>query len=98
MALAAHAQGRGVLDQFIFFDEVQRAGAPFPFVTINTVGPTLLAEGCDGDRLTRQEFFANCALLVGHTTLDAKSIVTESLNIAGDVCIYTNRNITVEEL
>ena len=35
-------QGRGVLDQFVFFDEVQRAGAPFPFVTINTVGPTLM--------------------------------------------------------
>ena len=35
-------QGRSVLDQFIFFDEVQRAGAPFPFVTINTVGPTLM--------------------------------------------------------
>jgi hypothetical protein len=40
-------QGRGVLDQFIFFDEVQRAGAPFPFVTINTVGPTLMSYGSD---------------------------------------------------
>ena len=40
-------QGRGVLDQFIFFDEVQRAGAPFPFVTINTVGPTLMTYGSD---------------------------------------------------
>jgi len=40
-------QGRGVLDQFVFFDEVQRAGAPFPFVTINTVGPTLMAYGSD---------------------------------------------------
>ena len=30
-------------DQFIFFDEVQRAQAPFPFVTVNTVGPTLMA-------------------------------------------------------
>src|SRR6516162_6956590 len=38
-------QGRGVLDQFVFFDEVQRANAPFPFVTINTVGPTLMAYG-----------------------------------------------------
>ena len=27
-------QGRPVTDQFIFFDEVQRAGAPFPFVTV----------------------------------------------------------------
>jgi 3-oxocholest-4-en-26-oyl-CoA dehydrogenase alpha subunit len=40
-------QGRGVLDQFVFFDEVQRAGAPFPFVTINTVGPTLMTYGSD---------------------------------------------------
>jgi alkylation response protein AidB-like acyl-CoA dehydrogenase len=40
-------QGRGVLDQFVFFDEVQRAGAPFPFVTINTVGPTLMSYGSD---------------------------------------------------
>ena len=27
-------QGRSTLDQFIFFDEVQRANAPFPFVTV----------------------------------------------------------------
>ena len=40
-------QGRPVTDQFIFFDEVQRAGAPFPFVTINTVGPTIMVFGSD---------------------------------------------------
>jgi 3-oxocholest-4-en-26-oyl-CoA dehydrogenase alpha subunit len=45
-------QGRGVLDQFIFFDEVQRAGAPFPFVTINTVGPTLMTYGSDEHKRT----------------------------------------------
>ena len=36
--------------------------------------------------------------LVLHTTLDARTVVGEALNIAGDVCIYTNRNIVVEEL
>jgi ATP-dependent HslUV protease, peptidase subunit HslV len=36
--------------------------------------------------------------LLGHTQLDATAIVTESLNIAGDVCIYTNRNVVVETL
>ena len=36
--------------------------------------------------------------LLAHTQLDAKSIAVESLNIAGDVCIYTNRNVVVEEL
>jgi ATP-dependent HslUV protease, peptidase subunit HslV len=37
------------------------------------------------------------ALLL-HTSLDAHQIAEEALKIAGDVCIYTNRNIIVEEL
>jgi alkylation response protein AidB-like acyl-CoA dehydrogenase len=40
-------QGRSAVEQFIMFDEVQRAGVPFPFVTINTVGPTLMRFGTD---------------------------------------------------
>jgi hypothetical protein len=40
-------EGRGAIDQFILFDEIQRAGAPFPFVTINTVGPTIMAFGTE---------------------------------------------------
>jgi 3-oxocholest-4-en-26-oyl-CoA dehydrogenase alpha subunit len=40
-------QGRPAMDQFILFDEVQRARAPFPFVTVNTVGPTLMKFGSD---------------------------------------------------
>ncbi len=36
--------------------------------------------------------------LLAHTELDAKAIATEALNIAGDICIYTNRNIVVETL
>jgi alkylation response protein AidB-like acyl-CoA dehydrogenase len=39
--------GRPATDQFILFDEIQRAHAPFPFVTINTVGPALMANGTD---------------------------------------------------
>ena len=41
--------GRGLTaeEQFIFYDEVQRAGVPFPLVTINTVGPTLMSFGTD---------------------------------------------------
>ncbi|MCX4793399.1 acyl-CoA dehydrogenase family protein [Streptomyces sp. NBC_01242] len=38
-------QGRSIEEQYVFFDEVQRAGLPFPFVTVNTVGPTLMAYG-----------------------------------------------------
>lgn len=40
-------QGRSVEEQYVFFDEVQRAGLPFPFVTVNTVGPTLMAYGSE---------------------------------------------------
>lgn len=36
--------------------------------------------------------------LLAHTELNAYDVAVESLKIAGDVCIYTNRNIVVEEL
>lgn len=38
-------QGRSAIEQFIFFDESMRAGAPVPMLTINTVGPTLYQHG-----------------------------------------------------
>jgi ATP-dependent HslUV protease subunit HslV len=30
--------------------------------------------------------------------LPAREIVERALNIAADICIYTNRNLTIEEL
>jgi ATP-dependent HslUV protease subunit HslV len=36
--------------------------------------------------------------LVTNTKLSAKEIVQKSLEIAADICVYTNRNIVVEEL
>ena len=33
-----------------------------------------------------------------YSDLSAKEIVKESLEIAGEICIYTNNNITIEEL
>ena len=38
-------QGRTGIEQQIWFEETRRAGAPLPFVTINTVGPALIARG-----------------------------------------------------
>ena len=40
-------QGRTQIEQFIFFDESMRAGAPVPMLTINTVGPTIMRFGTD---------------------------------------------------
>ena len=36
--------------------------------------------------------------LLKHTDLNAKDIVHEALTIAGDICVYTNNNITIETL
>ena len=36
--------------------------------------------------------------LVRHSTLDARQIVEEAMTIAADICIYTNRHLTIEEL
>ncbi|MCG8588903.1 MAG: acyl-CoA dehydrogenase family protein [Proteobacteria bacterium] len=38
-------QARSPVEQFLFSDEVQRAGFPLPFLTLNTVGPTLMRYG-----------------------------------------------------
>jgi len=38
-------QDRSVLDQLIFTDEAAIAGVPVPFLTINTVGPTIMRYG-----------------------------------------------------
>ena len=44
--------------------------------------------------------FAHAAAtaLLANTDLDARTIVEKALGIAADICIYTNRNITIETL
>jgi len=41
---------------------------------------------------------ASAKALVKHSDLDAKDIVEESMKIAASICIYTNKEITIEEL
>jgi len=36
--------------------------------------------------------------LITHTQLSAREIATEAMRIAGEICIYSNTNIVVEEL
>jgi len=66
-------QGRGVLDQFVFFDEVQRANAPFPFVTVNTVGPALMEHGTEAQkqRLLPGILAGEVNFAIGYTEPDA---------------------------
>jgi ATP-dependent HslUV protease subunit HslV len=36
--------------------------------------------------------------LAGHTQLDARAIAEASMRIAAGICIYTNENLTIEEI
>jgi ATP-dependent HslUV protease subunit HslV len=36
--------------------------------------------------------------LLSHTELDARQIAEAAMKIAGDICIYTNQTLTIEEL
>jgi len=40
-------RGRPQIEQFIFYDESMRAGAPIPMLTVNTVGPTIMQFGTE---------------------------------------------------
>jgi ATP-dependent HslUV protease subunit HslV len=44
--------------------------------------------------------FAQAAALalLQNTDLDARSVAEKALNIAGDICVYTNKNVVIEEL
>jgi len=44
--------------------------------------------------------FAQAAALalIDNTELDARAITEKALNIAADICVYTNQNLTLEEL
>jgi len=41
---------------------------------------------------------ASALALMENTDFSARKIVEKSLNIAADICIYTNQNLTIEEL
>lgn len=43
-------QGRSAIEQYIFAEEAQRSGFPLPFLTINTVGPTLQKYGSEDQK------------------------------------------------
>ena len=36
--------------------------------------------------------------LATHTEMEARQIVEAAMKIAGDICIYTNSNLTIEEM
>jgi 3-oxocholest-4-en-26-oyl-CoA dehydrogenase alpha subunit len=62
-------KNKSQLEQFIFFDESMRAGAPVPMLTINTVGPTIFRYGTDEqkDRFLPQILKGEIHFCIGYT-------------------------------
>ena len=66
-------QGRGPIEQYVFTEEIQRTGFPLPFLTLNTVGPTLMRYGSDAQkrdflpRILRGE----CLFAIGYSEAEA---------------------------
>lgn len=62
-------RGMSAIEQYIFSDEVLRARFPFPSLTINTVGPTLLEYGTDEQRqaFLHKMLAGECLFSIGYT-------------------------------
>jgi alkylation response protein AidB-like acyl-CoA dehydrogenase len=66
-------QGRTAIEQLIWFDEARRAGAPLPFVTLNTVGPCLMAMGTEAQKqkFLREILAGEVHFAIGYSEPDA---------------------------
>ncbi|HYV57221.1 MAG TPA: acyl-CoA dehydrogenase family protein [Candidatus Nitrosopolaris sp.] len=93
-------QGRSPLEQFIFSDEVQRAGFPLPFLTLNTVGPTIMEYGTP----EQKHFFlprilaGECHFSIGYSEpgagTDLASLRTRAVRDGDDYVVTGNKVFT----
>ena len=62
-------QARGEIEQFIFTNEAWRSGFPLPFLTINTVGKTIMEFGSDEQkrRFLPRILAGECHFSIGYT-------------------------------
>jgi alkylation response protein AidB-like acyl-CoA dehydrogenase len=91
-------QGRSAAEQFVFFDEAKRAGAPLPMLALNTVGPTIMRYGTDAQK---QRFLppilaGEVDYAVGYTEPDAgtdlASLQTRAVR-HGDTYVINGRKV-----
>ncbi|MEW2566036.1 acyl-CoA dehydrogenase family protein [Streptomyces sp. NPDC047070] len=82
-------QGRGADEQFVFFDEACRAGAPISMVTLNTVGPTLMKYGTEEQkdyflpRILRGELVFAIGYSEPSAGTDLASLRTRAVRVGG---------------
>ena len=88
--VAYGGQGRGADEQFVFFDEAYRAGAPVSMVTLNTVGPTLMKYGTEEQkdyflpRILRGELVFAIGYSEPSAGTDLASLRTRAVRVGGD--------------
>ncbi len=93
-------QGRSPIEQFIFFDEGERAGIPIPFLTLNTVGPTIMRFGSDAQkkqflpRILRGEIFFAIGYSEPGAGTDLASLRTRAVRDGDDYVINGNKVFT----
>ncbi|MEV2192092.1 acyl-CoA dehydrogenase family protein [Streptomyces phaeochromogenes] len=88
--VAYGGQGRGADEQFVFFDEAYRAGAPVSMVTLNTVGPTLMKYGTEEQkdyflpRILRGELVFAIGYSEPSAGTDLASLRTRAVRVEGE--------------
>jgi alkylation response protein AidB-like acyl-CoA dehydrogenase len=91
-------RGFGPMEQYIFHDEAQRAGAPIPFLTINTVGPaiqTFATEEVKNDvlpRILKGECFVSIGYSEPGAGTDLASLKTRAVR-DGDEWVINGQKI-----
>jgi alkylation response protein AidB-like acyl-CoA dehydrogenase len=91
-------QGRTPLEEFIFFDEVQRAGFPIPLLTLNTVGPTIMKFGTAEQRakylppILRGELHFSIGYTEPEAGTDLASLKTRAVR-DGDVWVINGQKV-----
>jgi alkylation response protein AidB-like acyl-CoA dehydrogenase len=93
-------QGRGPLEQLIFWEETYRARAPLPIIGVNTIGPTLMHFGSDEQKrallpgILRGELFFGIGYSEPGAGTDLASLQTRAVRDGGDWVINGQKVFT----
>lgn len=93
-------RGRGPDEQFVFFDEAYRAGAPVSMVTLNTVGPTLMTYGTDEQKafFLPRILHGDLVFAIGYTEpeagTDLAALRTKAVRDGGDWLVSGQKAFT----
>src|SRR5688572_5202608 len=92
-------QNRPPIEQYIFFDEVQRSGFPIPFLTLCTVGPTLMKYGTEEQKtrflpaILRGELHFAIGYSEPDAGTDLASLKTTAVKEGGDTYVVNGQKV-----